>query len=174
MLVPLAGVDDVDGLLPARHPLGEEGIDDVAFLLGSGHERARVKMRTERSVGQKRADGRHVSELRGRLERPPRRVNMRPAGQAASGEAIQTVSCALPVESTALPAARAESANRMKDQFLSTVSHELRTPLNAMLGWATMLQRNVLGPEKRAAAIDTIECHTRRGRAWHRPRPSGP
>jgi signal transduction histidine kinase/integral membrane sensor domain MASE1 len=34
----------------------------------------------------------------------------------------------------------AESANRSKDQFLTTVSHELRTPLNAILGWASILR----------------------------------
>jgi signal transduction histidine kinase/ActR/RegA family two-component response regulator len=57
--------------------------------------------------------------------------------------------------------AQAEGANRMKDQFLSTVSHELRTPLNAMLGWATMLREDVLAPEKRATAIETIERNAR-------------
>jgi PAS domain S-box-containing protein len=36
--------------------------------------------------------------------------------------------------------ARAEEANRIKDDFLATVSHELRTPLNAMLGWAALLR----------------------------------
>ena len=57
--------------------------------------------------------------------------------------------------------AQAESANRMKDQFLSTVSHELRTPLNAMLGWATLLRGGKLDPERRAHALETIERNAR-------------
>lgn len=36
--------------------------------------------------------------------------------------------------------ARAEEANRTKDQFLATVSHELRTPLTAILGWSSILR----------------------------------
>jgi signal transduction histidine kinase/ActR/RegA family two-component response regulator len=35
--------------------------------------------------------------------------------------------------------ARAESANRIKDEFIATVSHELRTPLTAILGWSRIL-----------------------------------
>ena len=51
----------------------------------------------------------------------------------------------------------AESANRLKDQFLATLSHELRTPLNAILGYARMLQTNAIAPEKEKRAIDIIE-----------------
>ena len=48
----------------------------------------------------------------------------------------------------------AESANRLKDEFLGTLSHELRTPLNAIFGWARILR-------------------TRRPRQQHGPRGAG-
>ncbi len=51
----------------------------------------------------------------------------------------------------------AETANRMKDEFLATVSHELRTPLNPILGWAYALRTGDLDAETRAEAYDTIE-----------------
>ena len=50
----------------------------------------------------------------------------------------------------------AESANRLKDQFLATLSHELRTPLNAILGYARMLQTDAIAPEKRQQAFEII------------------
>ena len=51
----------------------------------------------------------------------------------------------------------AESANRLKDQFLATLSHELRTPLNAILGYARMLRRDTIGLDKRQHALEVIE-----------------
>ncbi|HEY8079561.1 MAG TPA: ATP-binding protein, partial [Labilithrix sp.] len=55
----------------------------------------------------------------------------------------------------------AESANRLKDEFLATVSHELRTPLNAILGWASMLRSGRLDEATQQRAIATIERNAR-------------
>jgi len=51
----------------------------------------------------------------------------------------------------------ADTANRLKDEFLATVSHELRTPLNAVLGWARMLRSKELNEERSTHALATIE-----------------
>jgi signal transduction histidine kinase/CheY-like chemotaxis protein len=51
----------------------------------------------------------------------------------------------------------AESANRLKDEFLATVSHELRTPLNAILGWARLMRAGKLDDVSKERAIEVIE-----------------
>lgn len=50
----------------------------------------------------------------------------------------------------------AETANRIKDEFLATLSHELRTPLTAILGWSRMLGDSRVSEEERARGLEII------------------
>jgi signal transduction histidine kinase len=47
----------------------------------------------------------------------------------------------------------AESANRLKDQFLATLSHELRTPINVILGYLRLLLDERTTDPRRALEI---------------------
>lgn len=52
---------------------------------------------------------------------------------------------------------QAESASRMKDEFLAIVSHELRSPLNGILGWARLLRTRSLDSNITEKALASIE-----------------
>ncbi|WP_414585081.1 PAS domain S-box protein [Scytonema sp. PCC 10023] len=53
--------------------------------------------------------------------------------------------------------AKAEAANRVKDEFLAVLSHELRSPLNPILGWTKILRSKRLDSTKVDQALETIE-----------------
>src|SRR5215207_2117920 len=53
--------------------------------------------------------------------------------------------------------ARAEAANRRKDDFLAVVAHELRNPLHSMAGWMRLLRSGRLDGANADRAIESIE-----------------
>lgn len=55
----------------------------------------------------------------------------------------------------------AETANRIKDEFLAVLSHELRSPLNPILGWSKLLQNGNLDAAKTKQGLATIERNAR-------------
>ncbi len=57
--------------------------------------------------------------------------------------------------------AKAEAANRIKDEFLAVLSHELRSPLNPILGWTRLLRNQQLDSTKTEQALETIERNAR-------------
>lgn len=52
---------------------------------------------------------------------------------------------------------RAESANRLKSEFLTSISHELRTPMNGVIGYAELLRDLAEGEESRQCAQVILE-----------------
>jgi len=52
--------------------------------------------------------------------------------------------------------AEADTANRIKDEFLATLSHELRTPLTSILGWSKLLADGTLDEPASKRALETI------------------
>src|SRR5204863_4420534 len=53
--------------------------------------------------------------------------------------------------------AELETANRSKDEFITTLSHELRTPLTSITGWVQMLEAGELTQVQQRKAFEVID-----------------
>ncbi|WP_413943002.1 ATP-binding protein [Bdellovibrio sp. HCB-162] len=56
---------------------------------------------------------------------------------------------------------QAQTANRLKDEFLATISHELRTPMNVILGHSEMLHDEDLTENEKRKSIEAIYRNTK-------------
>jgi len=137
----------VDDLAAALN--GQPAWSDISILLFAGGDRNQASLRTL----QKLEVLRNVTLL----DRPLRTAAVVSTVRAAvRGRKRQYE---LRDVMTALHKARidAETANRLKDEFLATVSHELRTPLNAILGWVAMLRQARFEPSRVASILEIVE-----------------
>jgi signal transduction histidine kinase len=99
-----------------------------------------------------------LSAVRSSLDARHRQYAMRDLLEESRRSAVQRAELLQRAEESAR---HAETANRMKDEFLAVLSHELRTPLNAILGWAALLRGGTLTPEQTARAIESVERNSR-------------
>ncbi|HYH45608.1 MAG TPA: HAMP domain-containing sensor histidine kinase, partial [Thermoanaerobaculia bacterium] len=117
----------------------------------------RVGLRQADEVGQMAAAFDAMADALGAKEAELRGY----AGRLEQRVAEQTAELWEAVENEQEARHRAEEANRLKDEFLSTVSHELRTPLNAILGWTWLLAGDKLDEAGARRAVQTIERNAR-------------
>jgi PAS domain S-box-containing protein len=57
--------------------------------------------------------------------------------------------------------AQLEKTDRAKDRFIAILSHDLRGPINAVLGWTSLLRKEMLPKDARDRALETIERSSR-------------
>ena len=142
------------GWVNAVHPEDQE-YSRTVFLAANEHgEGFRLEYRLQRKDGEYRScidaaspwfgvDGQFKGYIGSVLD-----ISERKAAEAERDRLLQLEQAAR---------AEAETANRIKDEFLAVLSHELRSPLNPILGWAKLLQGRRLDEQATQRALETIE-----------------
>jgi signal transduction histidine kinase len=90
------------------------------------------------------------------LQRPVAAITLVTAAQSAIHARRRQYEVRELIERERVAREQAETATRVKDQFLATVSHELRTPVSALLIWARLLEAGRITPDQAPNAITNI------------------
>ena len=109
-------------------------------ILGLTKVAQRVSRNQDYSLRAVKAGNDEVAELVGHFNRMLSEIQLRDEALRQEREALVKLTSEMKLTMEA-----AESANRVKSEFLSTVSHELRTPLTAISGSLGLLVGGVLG-----------------------------
>jgi signal transduction histidine kinase len=147
--------DGTDGLPPVGEPHTRLVILDLDVPGMDGRDISATYLREEDTV--RALEGGAVACATEPVEPPVLVATLRALLRA--GEAEAALREVLASERTAR--ARAEAANRTKDEFLATLSHELRSPLAAILSWVTLMRTRQLDGARTACALEAIERNTR-------------
>ncbi len=98
----------------------------------------------------------HFETVRRRKDGTPVHISLTVSPIRHRGQIIGASKIARDISEQRRLREEADEASRLKDEFLATLSHELRTPLNTVIGYASMLEKGLMGEAQRIRAVEVI------------------